>query len=451
MDASEAAKFKELARIISSKSAREIEADPALRAEYDPCVEQLVKSDASTLMHERDALYVGFRYLAIVHGLHSAHEMLFRCVANGLSGDVAALASNQMCRRLQAYDLSPFYLQKIYFQTGERPYVGYFLAEALAAAGDIGGLERFALAVLHRAEVLGGMQDRELQRWTTLLVDLGLVDLAPRFCFPISDPAQRDFLQQRIATFNSSSRSTIPARVINLDSEDRKWRISSGALDRANYADVRRHSAVPGITLPRGVRRLLAPSENARNLLGPGALACWLSHWSVWEDVARSSEAFTLVLEDDAVPFTGAGYLESQLSKLKDYPLVWVNERMSGTYHSKTPRWDETLVDTWTQLEFWPNSRQGWGADGYLLSPHGAEALLDMAFKLGIQNHVDGQMGAVSTTCSTSPVTRIQREILRFQRDHNVSNTILSACFTVPAIKVRPFGLSSTATIHRDM
>lgn len=444
--------FRELENYISRTSIKAARADLDATARFQPMVEAYLGQETREIMADRAPFSTGLKYLALLEGSVAAHQRLFETVDRGVAPALGAVASIQVSRRLGEYLAAPIYLEKLYFAYGESPYIGQFLADSYAAAGNIHSLESFSIGVARTNSKVSRATNQDLSRWVNLLADFGLTNTARLFLPHITDAGLTTFLENRIATFERHEEFNFPLRSINLESEDRKWRITSSAFEKAGYTNFHRHLAVPGTSLPTGVRTALVPQPDIQNLLGVGAFACWLSHWKVWETVAEdSSFPFGIILEDDALPFTGPSYLRRLLPELSGFDIVWINRRMSGIAHTDNPEWRTGLLDPWEQLSSWPAGRQGWGADGYLLTRRGAEKLLLMTESVGIMNHVDGQLGAVSTTASSEPSNAIQEIIVDMKKSMSQAEQLHSTALQIPAVRERPFGLSSTVTIDREV
>ncbi|QUY62747.1 glycosyltransferase family 25 protein [Gulosibacter molinativorax] len=451
MDRDQAHNFESLEREISTRSIESLASDTEFAGRFASTVSNYFGQSVQDLFAARRYLTVAAKYVAVMHGNVAAQGLLLEQLDRGLSGDVVAITSLQVSRRLKDYDRGSEYLREIYYRSSKSPYIGYFLGESLVSSGDLVGFRRFALSVLEDASTKK-FGDREVLRWANLLADAGEASIALEFAGLATASEETVFLRERINSLLSGAHSAVPIRIINLLHEDRKWRIGSSSLTRAGYKNVQRHIAVAGSALPDALVAGIIASEVATRLLGKGATACWLSHWSVWEEIADdSSSGVGLVLEDDALPFTGAEYLDRIIEATTDFDLVWVNDRMSSIAHGEHVTWGLSLLDPWEQLRSWPGSRQGWGADAYLLTRQGAQKLLAMAEQDGIQNHVDGQVGAFSTAIRSEPLNGIQRRIETMQRGMSLpAERMKATSVNVPAFRARPFGVSSTVTVGRD-
>lgn len=443
--------FTTIEKYINSQAISSIQTDPKKIATYLPKVERYLDQKPADILADRGPFITSIKYLALLKGSPEAHARILEKVNQGLPPTLGAIASVQTSRRLGDYLYAPYYLEQLYYGFGESPYVGYFLAEAYAGAGNVESLEGFTQHALTGNLGSGSASQTDLRRWIDLLLDFALVESASQLLPQITDEKESSFLENRMKTFTGAGSVSVPIRSINLQSENRKWNIAQAAFSRAGYHSFERHEAVPGLALSAAARAKLVPDPSIRKLLGVGALACWLSHWKTWELIANDKHhSAGIVVEDDALPFCGPQYLQMLEPSFVGFDIVWLNRRMSGIAHSQAFKWEVALIDPWQQLLSWPESRQGWGADGYWLSAEGARKLLEMAERAGIQNHVDAQLGAVSTRSASEPSNRIQKIIDKIHTGLGNVPTLKSASLHVPVFSERPFGLSSTVTIDRD-
>jgi exopolysaccharide biosynthesis predicted pyruvyltransferase EpsI len=122
-----------------------------------------------------------------------------------------------------------------------------------------------------------------------------------------------------------------------------------------------------------------------------GALGCFLSHVRVWERIAQSEAAFSLVLEDDV--------LCHDLDRLNnlllpnDADLVFVNDRTQPDLPAKEGG-GVNFVQFKDALPSLFRRQRAIGTDGYLLTPGGARKLLQRVAKDLYFSHIDLRMGA---------------------------------------------------------
>jgi GR25 family glycosyltransferase involved in LPS biosynthesis len=189
-------------------------------------------------------------------------------------------------------------------------------------------------------------------------------------------------LDQRAST--SAKQRDFDIVVINLDADtarlERMVRQSAlGSWDRL--------SAVKGSYLPDHALRLL--THGAGHDLR-GTVGCFLSHVKVWERVA-ATERHALVLEDDACLLCPVPPSLASLNLPVDYHLCFVNERMlDPDYRYTDTRFGVVSVETLARSK--PADWGSAGTDGYLISPAGARALLELIAVDGIAGDVDWRL-----------------------------------------------------------
>ena len=189
---------------------------------------------------------------------------------------------------------------------------------------------------------------------------------------------------------NVNEEQKLPIYCINLFDDSRKRFLIASAY--ANIAKhVKFHDAIVGRDLPE----LFVAKINKGPILRRtdfGSIACFLSHIKVLEKIADSSEDAVMIIEDDAVPYYG--YSDPPLLKtIKNNAALFVNERMSPIRYSDGGTLDEeTFLQIFDQLNYIPNWQPGWGADGYVVTPSGAEEILEQVSQDLILGHFDGQL-----------------------------------------------------------
>jgi len=160
----------------------------------------------------------------------------------------------------------------------------------------------------------------------------------------------------------------------------------------SKFADLRPRivEGVHGSALPDNTCEALAQDRRwARN---KGTIGCFLSHVKAWEEVARLTDRFALVIEDD-VNVSGLRHLAT-LALPDDAEIVFVNDRMSPQEAGATP----AVLPIWRALELLEAAHGGPGGDGYLLTPEGARKLLAACTKDFYFGHVDGRLLRYATS-----------------------------------------------------
>lgn len=184
----------------------------------------------------------------------------------------------------------------------------------------------------------------------------------------------------------------IPVFIINLERDvDRHREILSQFENRPGFSPLL-VTAVAGNTLPDQV--VLALTESPIWVKQKGAVGCTLSHVRAWEQIARLEVPFAVVVEDDAE----TSRLEAlhRLTFPADMAFVFINDRMSA-------QWEETelrvtgIVESLLRKDIdrvrvGHVDRDGFGTDGYILTPAGAAKLL-VAYQRDLYGgHVDGRL-----------------------------------------------------------
>ena len=168
--------------------------------------------------------------------------------------------------------------------------------------------------------------------------------------------------------------------VINLARDKERWEQTSAALRPYPWLRVHRVEAIDG--------RTLMPSRIERDRGDPrflGRLGGQLSHAIAWREAMHTPGPYSLILEDDSNPHD----LDLLTEAPDGYDIVWVNDRACQARRD----------------------RENIGTDGYLVSPTGAEWLLDLFNRDGFGGHLDARMwaykkdGSLGATTLDRPVT----------------------------------------------
>jgi hypothetical protein len=233
--------------------------------------------------------------------------------------------------------------------------------------------------------------------------------------------------------------------VINLFEDHRKLGLVRKLFGLMGV-DVERHDAVNGRSLSNYVVDAALAANVSRVDFGQGAVACALSHIAIWEKIASGGNAHALVLEDDAAPYSWRG-IRSLVSGAGDFDILYVNDRMSSIH---TGVIDLGIRDIWKVLEAWPQGRQGWGMDGYILSKRGAEKLLQAVYHDKISGHVDHQVGAYGIVKGATPLNSTQAFGLSIRGAAESKIFVKAVALNFPLTTQLNFGYSSIRTVSRD-
>lgn len=392
----------------------------------------------------RPKLLTIFRYIAGALGQANAQSVLEDCVKNGLPINEAFALGMHAYRYARDYDGAITGLKSLASNFRLTPYGAYLLGESCAASGRINDLfETAAQAQSLLRPLERGKRGPTAEWWSILALNMGLPNIADGFIPLIEDARMRETISQRRSSFTQSP-IDLPAIMVNLDRDARKWNLASGAFQRTGYTDLSRYSAFDGTKLPFTVREQLVGGSAASRQMNAGAIGCWLSHLGVWEIVANSQKDWVLVLEDDAFPFVGASMIEQTFSVLDSSEFAWANLRMAGVHGRSSFDCTQHPISIWDQLKLWDSSRRGVGTDGYLLSPRGAQYLLNMFKAEKILGHVDGQMASHLLEATDAPVNKVQAEMAKRQQRYPFKDQLSATSLNIPLVCDIDFGASST-------
>ncbi|MBN8993910.1 MAG: glycosyltransferase family 25 protein [Rhizobiales bacterium] len=177
--------------------------------------------------------------------------------------------------------------------------------------------------------------------------------------------------------------ATVAAFVINLEKDRDRRDAILRQFDALPDLEPHVVEGVYGRYLPDSLCENLAKEKHwARN---KGTIGCFLSHVKAWEEVAKLSDRFAVVLEDD-VNIAGLSQL-ADLAVPDDAEIVFINDRMSGE-----ARGVPVAMPMLRALQRLEASHGGPGGDGYLLTPAGARKLLAACATDFYFGHVDGRL-----------------------------------------------------------
>jgi GR25 family glycosyltransferase involved in LPS biosynthesis len=102
----------------------------------------------------------------------------------------------------------------------------------------------------------------------------------------------------------------------------------------------------------------------------PGAIGCFLSHFSIWKKIIENKISYTLIIEDDIAPSELLQFLNDKKNiseKLENNEFLFLSKRV---FHNKP------------YIDFW-------GAESYILSYAGAKKLLHSIKNPSVFNEID--------------------------------------------------------------
>jgi glycosyl transferase family 25 len=185
-------------------------------------------------------------------------------------------------------------------------------------------------------------------------------------------------------------RPKIPTIIINLERDTARRARISVQIEKFQNFKPSFIPAVHGLTLPDSACLLLSDSHSW--VAYKGAIGCFLSHVMAWEHTARLDAPFALILEDDADMLN----LDALHAKTlpEDFDVIFVNHRMSPK--TKPPTGDFiSMGESLAEIDL---KREGFGTDGYLLTPQAAKTLLAACQEDRYYGHVDGRLVRYAST-----------------------------------------------------
>jgi len=184
------------------------------------------------------------------------------------------------------------------------------------------------------------------------------------------------------------ARTGIVTYIVNLDRDKERLANLLALLKDEPILDIRRVAAVEGRQLPELVRRKISghPAWADKYV----EIGCFLSHVKLWEMIARQTDEFSLVLEDDATP-RGLRRLAT-MERPADADLVFVNDRMCEGGRGDPVTTEVFCVPFLRGLEKLNRTRRGAGTDGYILTPAGAARLLEAVNTDLCFGNIDGRL-----------------------------------------------------------
>lgn len=201
---------------------------------------------------------------------------------------------------------------------------------------------------------------------------------------------QADLLKPHAEPASELRTTQVTALIINLEKDDERRAAILAQFAGLGEFQPKIVDGVYGSSLPDSLCEALSQDKQwAKN---KGTIGCFLSHVKAWEEVARLTDRFAIVLEDD-VNVKGLSQL-SGLAFPDDAEIVFVNDRMSPAEGGATP----TALPIWRALQQLEKAHGGPGGDGYLLTPDGARKLLAASAKDFYFGHVDGRLLRYATT-----------------------------------------------------
>jgi Glycosyltransferase family 25 (LPS biosynthesis protein) len=187
------------------------------------------------------------------------------------------------------------------------------------------------------------------------------------------------------------SSDRIPTFVVNLASDAARRDNIIAQFSRLSGFDLNFVVGVDGGDLPDQARYVLTRSENW--IKYKGTIGCFLSHVKAWEEAARCTAPFAVILEDD-VDVRGLHRLAS-LTRPDDAEFIFLNDRLTAGLGPSIALNALPMSRALTRIDA---VRCGPGGDGYLVTPACASALVAACRKDLFYGHVDGRLLRYATS-----------------------------------------------------
>ena len=223
-----------------------------------------------------------------------------------------------------------------------------------------------------------------------------------------------------------SDKSKISTLVINLSNATERWDFQKKQLDRLKLP-YQRWEATTVSSLTDDEYEKWA--NDWQRKLRMTEVACFLSHYQVWQYIAENNTPF-LVLEDDALLSEQLPMILTQLDHkvFKDYHHVTFEARGRKKLISKKS------VAVYNDIALHHLFLDKTGAAAYLLTPEGAKILIHQ-----VDKHGAGLADAL--LCHTKPLKSIQSvPALAIQMD-------MAKHYNMPELQINPVAASNISTL----
>jgi GR25 family glycosyltransferase involved in LPS biosynthesis len=116
-------------------------------------------------------------------------------------------------------------------------------------------------------------------------------------------------------------------------------------------------------------------------ILTPEAIACFLSHTTLWLQLLNQEEEFFFIIEDDAKPKTGLAEIESKLQSL---PEDWDIAFLGWNYSLSTEKTIKKINENWMTCDAF------WGLQAYVIRKSSIKKIYQKL--LNMDTHIDIQL-----------------------------------------------------------
>jgi hypothetical protein len=181
----------------------------------------------------------------------------------------------------------------------------------------------------------------------------------------------------------------IPTFVVNLPEDQDRFQIVTSQLDPACF-EVHDRIGFLGRSMPDIACVRL--TRDPKSVINKGALGVMMSHIWIWERVARLESPFALVIEDD-VRLNHPGRLVNAVLP-SGFDLIFCGDQTALEGLSDDPSEPLDCVPAIETLSALEQRSVSVGAYGYLLSPKGAQQLVNFFAEHFYFGHVDVRMMA---------------------------------------------------------
>jgi FkbM family methyltransferase len=205
----------------------------------------------------------------------------------------------------------------------------------------------------------------------------------------------------------------IPVLILNLESDTEHWTRLVAQFQTLPDFTPRRIPGVPGSTLPQMACNIL--TKTAAYGIGRGTLGVFLAHIAAWEAAAALDGPYCVVLEDDVELI--------RLDRLAGFTLppgidlAFCGDRMGPRVEQTAPL--QCLDMAVGLLALHASGVLAPGADGYLLTPPGARALLEAVRQDLCFGHVDWRMLRYAVTAELVDTVIPATKVAEVLRDHH--------------------------------
>ena len=386
--------------------------------------------------------------IRFTEGLNAAIKRIEQDLADGLYYRIYMLAGATVYRRENKYEEELYFIRKVHENSKLDTYVAQRYASSLlsnnfpedAAAILLQSIDNVASAA---QAVPALVLIADACQWNVLREGLKYVtDILRRGDSTIT-AGTLETLEERLRQSSTDEKRNIPLLSISLERDLRKRE-----LQRKLYSfcglQVEFINGIPGATLPRIAETFLCPSGFLVGASSKGAIGCALSHIKAWEFMTEKNYEYAVILEDDGTPYYGFNPETLINDAGSDFDILLINQRMSSLIGPPTHYKYVGCVNVSERLQQMPDTQQGWGGDGYILSLNGAKQLLRCISVDGILVHIDGQLSSYGYDGQIVAQSRAQVVAAKVMAKSKSKDRLNVKCLNFPAVHQMNFQYSSS-------